>query len=124
VRKATSFALLARTSLEWALFDFALALVGAVAAPIYANSSARDVQYVLDHSQVVGVLVEDEEQRAKVSSVEHVISFSELDALRERGRAYRLGASGSTAGARRLDRRGRPVTFSIHPGRRGRPRPA
>jgi long-chain acyl-CoA synthetase len=88
VRKGDSFALLARTSLEWALFDFALALVGAVAAPIYANSSARDVQYVLDHSQAVGVLVEDEEQRAKVSAVEHVVSFSELDALRERGRAY------------------------------------
>src|SRR5262249_1658805 len=87
-RKGDSFAILARTSLEWALFDFALALAGAVAAPIYANSSARDVQYVLDHSQAVGVLVEDEEQRAKVSAVEHVISFSELDGLRERGRAY------------------------------------
>ena len=88
VRKGESFALLARTSLEWALFDFALALVGAVGAPIYANSSARDVQYVLEHSEAVGVLVEDDEQRAKVSGVEHVIAFDELDALRERGRAY------------------------------------
>ena len=33
----------AARSLEWALFDFALGLVGAVGAPIYANSSARDV---------------------------------------------------------------------------------
>jgi len=88
VAKGESFALLARTSLEWALFDFALALVGAVGAPIYANSSARDVQYVLEHSEAVGVLVEDDEQRAKVSGVEHVIAFDELDALRERGRAY------------------------------------
>ena len=88
VQKGDAFALLARTSLEWALFDFALALVGAVGAPIYANSSPRDVQYVLDHSEAVGVLVEDEEQRAKVARVEHVISFAELDDLRARGRDY------------------------------------
>src|SRR3954466_5067456 len=88
VRKGDSFALLARTSLEWAQFDFALGLVGAVGAPIYANSSARDVQYVLAHSEAVGVLVEDDEQRAKVSGVEHVIGFDDLEALRERGRAY------------------------------------
>jgi long-chain acyl-CoA synthetase len=88
VRKGDSFALLARTSLEWALFDFALALVGAVGAAVYANSSARDAQYVIDHSEAVGVLVEDDEQRAKISGVGHVISFGELDSLREKGRAY------------------------------------
>ena len=90
VQKGDAFGLLARTNLEWSLFDFALALVGAVGAPIYANSSARDTHYVLEHSEAVGVLVEDDEQRAKVagSGVQHVISFSELDALRERGRAY------------------------------------
>ena len=88
VQKGDSFGVLARTSLEWALFDFALALVGAVGAPIYANSSPRDVQYVLDHSRAVGVLVEDEEQRAKVAGVDNVISFAELDDLRARGREY------------------------------------
>ncbi|HVC86850.1 MAG TPA: long-chain fatty acid--CoA ligase [Gaiellaceae bacterium] len=90
VQRGDAFALLARTNLEWSLFDFALALVGAVGAPIYANSSARDALYVLEHSEAIGILVEDEEQRAKLagSSVRHVISFDELDALRERGRAY------------------------------------
>ncbi|HEX7626916.1 MAG TPA: long-chain fatty acid--CoA ligase [Gaiellaceae bacterium] len=90
VEQGQAFGLLARTNLEWALFDFALALVGAVGAPIYANSSARDTHYVLEHSEAVGVLVEDEEQRAKVAgtTAAHVISFDELDALRERGRAF------------------------------------
>ncbi|MDX6426516.1 MAG: long-chain acyl-CoA synthetase [Gaiellaceae bacterium] len=88
ISKGESFGLLARTSLEWSLFDFALGLVGAVGAPIYANSSPRDVQYVLEHSDAVGALVEDDEQRAKVTGVELVIGFDELDALRERGRAY------------------------------------
>ena len=90
VAKGQSFALLGRTNLEWALFDFALAHVGAVGAPIYSSSSERDVKYVLEHSQAVGVLVENEEQRAKVegAGLAHVISFAELDDLRARGRAY------------------------------------
>jgi long-chain acyl-CoA synthetase len=89
VRKGDAVALLARTTLEWALFDFALGLVGAVGAPIYASSSHRDVAYVLEHSEAVAVLVEDEEQRAKVDGFAgHVIGFDELAALRERGRAF------------------------------------
>ena len=90
IAKGDSFALLARTNLEWALFDFALALVGAVGAPIYASSSPRDVLYVLEHSDAVGVLVEDDEQRAKVDGAElaHVISFADFGDLRARGRAF------------------------------------
>jgi long-chain acyl-CoA synthetase len=97
VKRGDAFALLARTNLEWSLFDFALALVGAVGAPIYASSSPRDAQYVLEHSEAVGVLVEDDEQRAKVagSSVRHVISFAELDALRERGREHAASHPGA-----------------------------
>jgi len=89
IRKGDSFALLARTNLEWSLFDFALGLVGAVGAPIYASSSPRDVQYVLEHSECVGAFVEDDEQRAKVgAAVRHLISFADLDELREQGRAF------------------------------------
>jgi long-chain acyl-CoA synthetase len=90
VEKGEAFGLLARTSLEWSQFDFALALVGAVGAPIYASSSPRDTRFVLEHSGAVGVLVEDDEQRAKVAgtAIRHIISFADLDALRGRGRAY------------------------------------
>jgi len=89
IEKGDAFAILARTSLEWALFDFALALVGAVAAPIYATSSERDVRYMLEHSGSVGVLVESDDQRAKVGgAVQHVVSFADLDDLRRRGRAF------------------------------------
>src|SRR5580765_1714385 len=39
IERGQSFALLGRTNLEWAMFDFALAHVGAVGAPIYSSSS-------------------------------------------------------------------------------------
>jgi long-chain acyl-CoA synthetase len=90
VRKGDPFAILASTRLEWVLFDFALGLIGAVGAPIYMNSSAKDAAYVAEHSEAVGVLCEDEEQRATLAGLdlEHVLTFSDLPALRERGRAH------------------------------------
>ena len=90
VRKGDAFGILAQTSLEWALFDYALARVGAVGTAIYANSSPKDCRYVLEHSDAVGVLVEDEAQRAKIADVSlaHVLTFADLDELRARGREF------------------------------------
>jgi len=90
VEKGEAFGLLARTSLQWALFDFALALVGAVGAPVYASSSARDVQYLLEHSDAVGVLAEDDAQRAKIDEtrLRYVLTFDDLAGLRADGRAF------------------------------------
>jgi len=90
VRKGDAFGILASTRVEWVLFDFALSLVGGVTAPIYMNSSARDAAYVLEHSQAVGVLCEDDEQRTKVAwlGLEHVLTFADLGDLRARGREH------------------------------------
>ena len=95
VRKGDAFSILGSSRLEWALFDFALGLIGAIAAPIYANSSEKDTGYILDHSESIGVLCEDETQLAKVEAVrdgiprlQHVLTFADLDDLAARGRAY------------------------------------
>jgi long-chain acyl-CoA synthetase len=95
VRRGDVFAILSSTRLEWALFDFALALVGGVTAPIYASSSARDCAYVLRHSEAIGVLVEDDEQLAKIEAVRdeipavrHVLCVAALEDLRRRGREH------------------------------------
>jgi long-chain acyl-CoA synthetase len=90
VGKGDAFSILASTRLEWALFDFALGLIGAVGAPVYMNSSPKEAAYVLRHSEAIGVLCEDSDQRAKVRDVElrHVLTFADLDDLRARGRAH------------------------------------
>jgi long-chain acyl-CoA synthetase len=101
VGKGDVFGLLSRTRLEWTLFDFALALVGGVTAPVYPNSSAREAAHVLEHSEAVGVLIEAEEQRAKVSSLalENVLTVDELDGLRAEGIAYAADHPGALAQA-------------------------
>ena len=95
VRKGDAFAILGTNRVEWALFDFALGSIGAIGAPIYANSSTKDAGYILDHSESVGVLCEDEVQRAKVDEVrggiprlQQVLTYADLDDLAARGRAY------------------------------------
>ena len=122
VGKGDAFALLARNSLEWALLDFALARVGAVGVPIYASSSAKDVGYLLAHSEAVGVVCEDEEQLAKVEAVSgelpslrHVLTFADLPALEPRSRARR-GQSVHTRRHVGCGRRGGPVHDHLHVG--------
>ena len=90
IRKGDAFAILASTRLEWTVFDFALARIGAVAAPIYMNSSPKDAAYVAEHSDAVGALCEDDEQRAKLAGLglEHVLTFADLDELRGLGREH------------------------------------
>jgi long-chain acyl-CoA synthetase len=95
VRKGDAFSILASSRVEWALFDFALGSIGAIGVGIYANSSPKDAGYILDHSESVGVLCEDETQRAKVEEMRgeiarlrHVLTFADLDDLAARGRTY------------------------------------
>jgi long-chain acyl-CoA synthetase len=90
IRKGDAFAILASTRIEWVLFDFALGLIGAVGAPIYMNSSPKDAAYVARHSEAVGALCEDGEQLTKLEGLglAHLLTFADLDALRERGRAH------------------------------------
>jgi long-chain acyl-CoA synthetase len=95
VRKGDTVGLLARNGLEWALVDFALARIGVVGVPVYASSSPRDVGYLLAHSEAVGVVCEDAAQLAKVEevsnelpSLEHVLTFHDLDGLAAHGRDF------------------------------------
>jgi long-chain acyl-CoA synthetase len=106
VRKGDAFGILGQTSLEWAIFDFALAHVGAIGAAIYANSAPKDCEYILDHSESVGVLVEDADQLAKLDDyrtrtprLAHVLTYADLDDLRARGREYASAHPGELAEA-------------------------
>src|SRR5215211_2838245 len=97
VGKRDAFGILGRTKLEWVLFDFALGSIGAIGAGIYPSLPAKDCAYVLGHSDAVGVLVENDEQLAKIEAerpnlpkLQHVLTFGELESLRARGREYSI----------------------------------
>ncbi len=60
---------LARTTYEWTLVDFALFYAGAVMVPIYETSSPSQIQWILEDSGAIALIVESPEHFAKVDEV-------------------------------------------------------
>ena len=82
---------------------------------------ANDVGYILEHSEAIGVLCEDEAQRAKVESVrgaaprlEHVLTYADLDDLAARGRAHAAEHPNALPRGRGAGRGGRPLHLHLH----------
>ena len=60
---------LARTTYEWTLVDFALFYTGAVMVPIYETSSPSQIQWILEDSGAIALIVESPEHFARVDEV-------------------------------------------------------
>ncbi len=61
--------ILANTRPEWTYFDFAALTAGATVVPIYQTNSPEECEYVLANSDAKVVVVEDDEQLAKIDEV-------------------------------------------------------
>lgn len=76
-------AIMAHTSYEWTLVDFALWFAGAVPVPIYETSSASQMAWILSDSEAVGVYLETPEMEAKLEQIRGQSAY-----LREVWRAW------------------------------------
>ncbi len=102
IEKGDKVSILANTRPEWTYVDFAALSAGATVVPIYQTNSAEECQYVLENSDARLVIVENEEQLAKVRAVrdrlpklEQVVIMEgtagdaiDLDELRRRGSGH------------------------------------
>ena len=96
VRHGGRVAVLSRTRLEWILLDWALMSIGAVVVGLYPTSSAKECEYILEHSEAVLAFAEDEDQTRKLVSVRgalpalrEIIPFEWLEKLESDGRLAR-----------------------------------
>ena len=94
VRHGDSIAVLARTSVDWILLDWAIMSIGAVVVGLYPTSSAKECEYVLEHSEAVIAFAEDDEQTHKLVSVRgslpalrEIVTFDRLEKFEAEGRA-------------------------------------
>lgn len=62
-------AIMARTRYEWTILDFAIWFAGAVVVPIYDTSSAEQIDWILNDSGTVAIIVETPALRDLVNSV-------------------------------------------------------
>jgi long-chain acyl-CoA synthetase len=90
-----------KTRYEWTLIDFALWYAGAVMVPIYDTSAPSQIQWILEDSEAVGIIVESSEHFAKfdeihadVPAISHVwqLDKNDLQKLRESGASVRDAA--------------------------------
>src|SRR5919106_533564 len=105
IEKGDKVAILSNTRPEWTYFDFAALSAGATVVPIYQTNSPEECQYVLENSDAVAVIVEDDEQLEKIRQVrdrcpklEHVVRMTgtSRDAISFADLSER-GAAGSEA---------------------------
>jgi long-chain acyl-CoA synthetase len=69
VEKGDRVSILGNTRPEWTYFDFAALSIGATVVPIYQTNSPEECAYVLENSDAKVVVVENDEQLAKVREV-------------------------------------------------------
>ena len=85
--------LMSRTRYEWTILDFAIWYAGAITVPIYETSSAEQIDWILNDSGAVGLIVETPANRELAQSVlpghtKHVWTITEdaLGILRNTGK--------------------------------------
>jgi long-chain acyl-CoA synthetase len=62
-------ALMSRTRYEWTLFDYAIGYAGAISVPIYETSSSDQVQWILEDSGAVAIILESEKLKHLYESI-------------------------------------------------------
>ena len=96
VQPGARIGFICKTKYEWTLVDFALWYAGAVMVPIYETSAPAQIQWILDDSDAVGIILETDEHftkfdevQADLPDVQHVwmLQKGALETLRDAGRA-------------------------------------
>jgi long-chain acyl-CoA synthetase len=92
IQPGDRIAIMARTRYEWTILDFASWFAGAVVVPIYETSSAEQVDWILNDSGSVALIVETPAHRELVATVlpahtRHIWTMTEdvLQVLRTSG---------------------------------------
>ena len=86
--------IMSRTRYEWTLLDFAVWAAGAVPVPVYETSSAEQVQWILDDSDVVLVVVETPDHAALVAEVRPTLTALTTVLVLDEGAVEQLTTAG------------------------------
>ena len=120
--------LMCKTRFEWTLLDFAAWFAGAILVPVYETSSASQIEWILDDSESVALIVEAPHHRERFEGVRSslprvhtvwTIDDGAIDALISAG----VSISDSEVDKRRLKAKGKDMATLIYTsGSTGRPK--
>lgn len=69
VEKGDRVVLLCSTRYEWPIFDFAIWAAGATTVSVYESSSADQIKWIVENSEAVGIIVENDVHKKRVDEV-------------------------------------------------------
>lgn len=69
LKKSTHVGIMSNTRWEWAAADLAILGLQLVTVPIYPNTSSEDLIYVINHSEIDVIFVEDKSTAKKIDSL-------------------------------------------------------
>ena len=98
-------AIMARTSYEWTLLDFAAWAVGAVPVPVYETSSPEQVHWICSDAAVRLVVVETADHAATVAAVRDRLPGLEDVLVLDEGAVDALRAAGADVAPEEVQRR-------------------
>ncbi len=75
VKRGDKVAIISENRVEWAYSDFAILGLGAINVPLYPISTADTVQYILNDSEAVGVIVSTELHFNKIMKVKSKLKY-------------------------------------------------
>ncbi len=91
IQKGGRCALLSENRWEWAVADFAMMTAGVVSVPLYPTLGAKQIHYLLEHSEARVIMLSTQEQLDKIKSIwdllpalEGVIVFDPIESDDER----------------------------------------
>ncbi len=70
IRKGKTVALISHNRPEWAFCDYAIMSLGAATVPVYPSLLPDQISFLLNHSEVSLVIVEDEQQMEKIQAIQ------------------------------------------------------
>lgn len=68
VKKGDRVGILAQTGIYWSQFDFAVLSAGAITVPVYPTNTSEDTSFILHHSEVAVLFIDDFKNLQKVAS--------------------------------------------------------
>jgi len=69
IKKGGKVSILAQTSLAWGQFDMAIMGCGAITVPVYPTNTPEDTTYILNHSEVELIFIDDFKNLQKILSI-------------------------------------------------------
>lgn len=103
-------ALMSRTRYEWTLLDYAIWYAGAVTVPVYETSSNEQLQWIVNDSEAVAIIVEAENHWSMVSELRSAMPSLKHAWSIDRGAIDELKASGNWISDADIDARRAKVT--------------